>query len=157
MEGTRCPICQSEAITLGDNQICVVVAGTGFTDRLPQGYIFSTAHPASLVHQKEVPSLIPGTSSRPADIYLPNRKRDQPIALDVTVISSLQQLILTGVTSTQGHALSVARERQLAGHSVGVSFTPMVVESLEGWDEEGASNIRTIRPSAGPMPVSPPL
>ena len=51
-----------------------------------------------------MPALIPGTSSRPADVYLPNWRRGQPAALDVTVISTLQQLTLEGAAST--HAVS---------------------------------------------------
>ena len=52
--------------------------------------VFSAAQSADLAPRKEVPSLIPGTLSRPADIFLPNWQRGQPAALDVTVISTLQ-------------------------------------------------------------------
>ena len=90
---------------------------------------------AALAPRKEVPSLIPGTSSRPADVYLPNWMRGQPAALDVHVISTLQQLTLKEAAVTQGHALSVGEERKRAAHSeachaVGVTFIPMVVETL---------------------------
>ena len=90
---------------------------------------------AALAPRKEVPSLIPGTSSRPADVYLPNWMRGQPAALDVHVISTLQQLTLKEAAVTQGHALSVGEERKRAAHSeachaVGVTFIPMVMESL---------------------------
>ena len=104
---------------------------------------------AALAPRKEVPALIPGTSSRPADVYLPNWRRGQPAALDVTVISTLQQLTLEGAASTQGHALSVGKERKMTAHSeacrsVGVIFLPLVVESLGGWDGEAADIIRAI-------------
>ena len=66
---------------------------------------------SALAPRKEVPALIPGTSNRPADVFLPIRKRGQPVALDVTVISTLKNLTVAGASSTQGHALSVARER----------------------------------------------
>ena len=94
-------------------------------------------------------ALIPGSSSRPADVYLPNWKRDQPAALDVTVISTLQSLTLSGAAVTPGYALSVAAERKRAAHasachSVGVSFTPLVVESLGGWDSEAISTFKAI-------------
>ena len=91
----------------------------------------------------------PGTSSRPADVFLPIWKRGQPAALDVTVISTLQNLTVAGVASTKGHALSVARERKMAlhstaCHSVGVSFFTLVVESLGGWSDEAIDIIKSI-------------
>ena len=54
-------------------------------------------------------SLIPKTRSRPADIFLPSWKRGCP-ALDVSVISTLQQLTVEGAASVQGHALRVGTE-----------------------------------------------
>ena len=80
--------------------------------------LFSAAQSAALAPRKEVPALIPGNCSRPADIYLPNWRRGQPAALDVTVISALQQLTVEGAADTQGHALTVGRERKLAAHSL---------------------------------------
>ena len=99
--------------------------------------LFSAAQSAALAPRKEVPALIPGTRSRPPDVYLPNWKRGQPTALDVTVISTLQQLTLEGAMTSQGHALSVGKERKMVAHAeacraVGVTFIPLVVESLGG-------------------------
>ena len=96
-----------------------------------------------------MPSLIPGTLSRPADIFLPNWQRGQPAALDVTVISTLQQSTLQGAASTQGHTLVVGAERKLAAHAVacraaGIAFVPLVVESLGGWSNEAADTIAKI-------------
>ena len=67
----------------------------------------------------------------------------------ICVISTLQQLTLEGAASTQGHALSVGKERKMTAHSeacrsVGVIFLPLVVESLGGWDGEAADIIRAI-------------
>ena len=96
-----------------------------------------------------MPSLIPDTRSRPADIFLPNWKRGRPAALDVTVISTLQQLTIHGAASMQGHALRVGEERKIAAHAeacrtVGVSFVPLVVESLGGWSDEASDTIANI-------------
>ena len=111
--------------------------------------LYSAAQSAALAPRKEVPALIPGTSSRPADVFLPIWKRGQPAALDVTVISTLQNLTVAGAASTQGHALSVARERKMAlhsaaSHSVGVSFVSLVVEYLGGWSDEAIDIIKSI-------------
>ena len=82
-------------------------------------------------------------------IFLPNWRRGRPAALDVTVISTLQQLTLQGAASTPGYALAVGEERKRASHaeacrSVGVSFIPLVVESLGGWSEEAVDTISSI-------------
>ena len=58
-----------------------------------QDAIFSAAQTVALAPRK-VPSLISGTRSCPADVFLPNWKRGQPAALDVTIISTLQCLTL---------------------------------------------------------------
>ena len=145
-----CPICNSEADTFGDHQ--VGCGGNG--DRIHRhdslrNAIFSVAQSAALAPRKEVPSLIPNTQCRPADIYLPNWKRGRPAALDVTVISTLQSLTLNQSSSVQGHALMVGEERKRAKHAeachaVGVSFVPLVAESIGGWSEEAAQTISEI-------------
>ena len=91
-----------DADPLGDHQ--VGCGGNG--DRIRRhdsirAALFSAAQSAALVPRKEVPALIPGTHSRPADVYLPNWKRGQPAAIDVIVISALQQLTLEGAVMSQ--------------------------------------------------------
>ena len=105
-EGARCRICHAVAEPFGDHQ--VGCGGNG--DRIHRhdsirDAVFSAAQSAALAPRREVPSLIPDTRSRPADIFLPNWKRGRPAALDVTVISTLQQLTIHGAASMQGHAL----------------------------------------------------
>ena len=135
-EGARCLICQGASDAFGDHQ--VGCGGNG--DRIHRhdairDVLFSAAQAAALAPRKEVPSLIPGSSSRPADVYLPNWKRGQPAAIDVTVISTLQQQTQTGAANTPGHALTVAEERKMAAHAeachaVGVLFIPLAAETL---------------------------
>ena len=79
--------------------------------------LFSAAQSVALVPQKEAPSLIPGSSSRPTDVYLPNWVRGQPAALDVTVISTLQQQTVSGAASVPGYALQVGEDRKMAAHA----------------------------------------
>ena len=147
-DGVSCSICGVMADPLGDHH--VGCGGNGdriYRHNSIRDAVFSAAQSAALAPRKEVPALIPGSSSRPADIYLPNWYRGQPAALDVTVISTLQNLTVEGAAKTQGHALSIGRERKLAAHSqachsVGVSFVPLVVETLGGWCEEAISVLR---------------
>ena len=63
--------------------------------------------------QKEAPAIVAGTSSHPADVLLPTWSRGQPSALDVTVISPLQQQTLSGAANSPGYALNVGIDRKL--------------------------------------------
>ena len=112
-EGGRCCVCQAVADPFGDHH--VGCGGNG--DRIHRhnsirDAIFSAAQPAALAPRRELPSLIPGSQARPADIFLPNWERGRPTAFDVTVISTLQQLTLQGATFTPGHALVVGENRK---------------------------------------------
>ena len=162
--GLRCPFCKVERVAdpMGDHQ--VGCGGNG--DRIHRhdsirDALFSAAQSAALAPRKEVPSLIPGSSSRPADVFLPNWIGGRPAALDVTVISTLQALTLSGAADTQGHALQVGEQRKMAAHSeacraVGVSFIPLVAETLGGWSEEAVYNIVRIGRLLGQRSGSPP-
>ena len=93
-----------------------------------------------------MPSLIPGSKSCPADIYLPRWTHGKPAALNVSVISPLQRLTLQNSSMSQGHALSVGEYRKHSAHSdtcreVGVSFVPLLVETIGGWSEMASQTI----------------
>lgn len=149
-DGTTCPVCQRLADGYGDHQ--VGCGGNGdriYRHNSIRDAIFSAAQSAALAPRKEAPSLIPGSSSRPADVYLPNWKRGQPAALDITVISTMQQQTLAGASITPGHALQVGDERKMAAHAgscraVGVQFIPLVVETLGGWSQDAIDTISSI-------------
>ena len=64
--------CQADADPLGDHQ----VGCGGNSDRILRhnsirGAVFSAAQSAALAPRREAPFLVPGSQSRPADIYLP--------------------------------------------------------------------------------------
>ena len=93
--------------------------------------------------------MIPGSSCRPADVYRPNWKRGQPAAQDIHVISTVQQQTLAGASTTPGYALQVGEDRKMIAHAgacraAGVTFIPLVVESLGGWSEEAIQIIKSI-------------
>ena len=149
-EPITCPVCHGVADVFGDHQ--VGCGGNG--DRIYRhdslrDALFSAAQSAALAPRKEAPSLIPGSSSRPADVYLPNWKRGQPAALDVTVISTMQQLTRDRASVVPGYALQVGEERKMAAHaeacrSVGIAFIPLVVETLGGWCQEAINTVKDI-------------
>ena len=74
------------------------------------------------------------------------------------MISTLQPLTLSGAANTQGHALQVGEQRKMAAHSeacraVGVSFIPLVAETLGGWSEEAARIGRLLGQRSGSPPA----
>ena len=79
------------------------------------------------------------------------------------VISTLQQRTLQDAAETQGYALSVGEERKMVAHAasgraVGISFIPLVVESLGGWSELAAKPLRNIGHLLGQrLDISPSL
>ena len=94
-----------------------------------------------LNYQREVSSL-----SHPADVYLPSWKRGYTVALDVTVILTMQQATIHGAAITQGRALLVWEVRKLAAHSdacqaVGVFFVPLVIETFGGMSASAVSTV----------------
>ena len=122
---------------------------------------FSAPQSAVLAPGKEVPSLIPGSKNRPADIFLPNWCGGRPAALDITVISTLQPSTLLGAAKGQGHTLQVGEEKKTAAHnkecrSVCVSFIPLVVESLGGWNDDAVVTFKRIGSSLGESTGLPP-
>ena len=93
--------------------------------------------------------MIPGSKSCPADIYLPRWTQGKPAALDVSVISPLQRLTLETSSMSKGHALSVGEYHKHSAHSdacreVGVSFVPLLVETIGGWSEKASQTITSI-------------
>ena len=145
-----CPACHHLADPYGDHQ----VGCGGNNDRIARhnairDVLFSTAQAAALAPTKEAPSLVPGSNSRPADILLPVWQQGRPAALDVSVISPLQQLTITEAATTPGHALTVGVRRKLASNlpacrAAGVDFFPVVVETLGGWCPDAIAIIRAV-------------
>ena len=72
-----------------------------------QWRVLFSAQYAALAPTKETPSLVPSSCSRLADILLPHWSSGCPAALDVSVISPLQQLTLAGAATSPRHVLHV--------------------------------------------------
>ena len=85
-------VCHSVADGFGDHQVgCGGNGDRMFQHNCIHDVVFSAFQTAALAPRKEAPSLIPGSQSLPPDVFLPTWLRGQPAALDITVISSLQQ------------------------------------------------------------------
>jgi hypothetical protein len=102
---------------------------------------------ASLNSKKEVANLLPGSNSRPADIFVPTWKSGRPTAFNVTVISPLHGDIFSKTAETPGFALGLRKDAKLCQyvdgcHASGLDCIPLVVESLGGWDKEAVSHLK---------------
>ena len=101
--GAQCPVCHMVADPYGDHQ--VGCGGNGdriFRHNALRDAVFSAAQSAALAPRKEMPSLIPNSQCRSADVFLPSWKGGHPAALDMTVISTMQQATIQGAAFTQG-------------------------------------------------------
>ena len=128
---TFCPICQRVADAIGDHH--VGCGGNG--DRILRhdsihDALFSAAQSAALLPRKEAPSLIPGSSSHPADVYLPYWVHEGPTSSprcdgDLHPPTTDRD----GSGQCAGHALQVGEDQKMVAHAdacraVGVVFVP---------------------------------
>ena len=133
-----CPECRGTADIFGDHQ--VGCGGNG--DRISRhnnirDVVFTAAQSAAFAPSKETPGLVIGSLSRPADVFLPSWSCGRPAALDIHVISPLQQQTLSEASVTPGHALQVGVQRKLTSNlpacrEAGVECIPIVAETLGG-------------------------
>ena len=87
--------------------------------------------------------------ARPADIYIPLWAAGRDAALDVTVVSPFQQQALERAAREPGYALQMRYQQKWnkygeACMAEGISFIPMVVETLGSWEEGAAQVIKRL-------------
>ena len=109
--------------------------------------VFKEAQLASLSPTMEMPGLIPGSSSRPADIYIPNWLDGKKVAFDVSVVSPTQDAILHRAAETPAAAIEMRKAAKNRLHfdncrAQGIAFYPLVVETFGGWDSEAAKFLK---------------
>ena len=80
-----------------------------------------------------MPNLVPNSLSRPADILLPIWNHGHPAALDIHVISPLQQQTVGKANFTPGHVLQVGIQRKLASHLSACRRLISQLADLHGW------------------------
>ena len=111
--------------------------------------IYQAASQAALRPAREEQALLPGSESRPADIFLPSFDKGRDCALDVTVVSPLQQALISKASEEPGAALTFAYDRKIrqsydACHKEGISFLPLPIETLGGFHPTTTSTISKI-------------
>ena len=139
----RAPSCQQPQDSFGDHALhCRDDRGMkgGRHDRI-RDKIFRAAQHASLNPRKEMPGLIPGTLSRPADIFVENWVDGRKIAFDVSVTSPTQEAVLFQASNRPAAAIEARKVAKNRAHfancrSQGIFFQPLVVETFGGWDTD---------------------
>ena len=146
----RCPYCAGILDILGDHSLNCGGHGDRIArhDRLRDA-IHDKSASASLAPRKEQKDLIPGSRSKPGDIFIPSWKSGKPAAFDVTVTSSLQASVIVHAAETSGYALKQAEEKKFSKHNQGcedqgITFIPLAVETLGGWSPLAVKTLRRI-------------
>ena len=120
----------------------------GRHDRI-RDVIFKSAQHASLSPLKEMPGLIPGSLSRPANVYVGNWVDGRKVAFDVSVTSPTQEAILFQAADRPAAAIEARKQSKMRAHfsncqSQGIFFQPLVVESFGGWDFDALKFLKEI-------------
>ena len=96
-----------------------------------------------------MPGLIPGTLSRPADIYVENWVDGRRVAFDVSVVSPTQNATILQAADHPAAAIEVRKAAKNRPHSAncqeqGILFQPLVVESFGGWDKDALAFLKEL-------------
>ena len=111
--------------------------------------LHQAAGAASLAPVKEGRFLLPGQDARPADILIPGWSGGKDAALDVTVVSPLQQAMVRGASEVDGYALNEAFKRKVAKagepcRQQGISFIPLAADTFGGWHGVAAEQVQKL-------------
>ena len=147
----RAPSCSMPQDALGDHALhCRDDHGMkgGRHDRI-RDVIYKAAQHASLNPQKEMPGLIPGSLSRPADVYIGNWVDGRKIAFDVSVTSPTQEAVLFQAADRPAAAIDARKATKNRAHlnncrEQGIAFQPLVVETFGGWDKDALSFLKEL-------------
>ena len=86
---------------------------------------------------------------RPADIRIPNYAGGCPLALDVSVVSSLQSSLVVMAASDPGHALDHRHQEKWRKYGElclqeGIVFLPLACEVLGAWHKSAIAEIKRL-------------
>ena len=146
----QCPACGRLSDKEGDHAISCGSEGERIARHNQlRDVLYQTAVSASLAPTKEDRALLPGTDARPADVFIPCWTHGKDTALDITVVNPLQDALVRRAATTPGHALVHAFGRKMTGtgeacRREGIVFIPLPVETLGGWHEDAAQQIKKL-------------
>ena len=111
--------------------------------------LHQAAAAAALGPVKEGRFLLPGRDARPADLLIPRWEGGKDSALDVTVVSALQQAMVAGSATTDGFAVGKASDRKVARvgeacRQEGIAFIPVAADTLGGWHKVAVQQMKKL-------------
>ena len=145
-----CPACLHQSDVFGDHAMCCRSGGERISRHNNlRDALFDTAVAAGLGPVKEGRFLLPGNDRRPADVLIRNWVGGKDAALDVTVVTPLQDNTMPGAAHTAGHALTYAYERKINGaeeecRRQGIAFLPIVAETFGGWHPDAKREVKKL-------------
>ena len=145
-----CPACSSPSNCYGDHAIICGYNGERIgRHNMLRDALYRACCQAGLCPVRESQALLPDSDSRPADVLLPSFDQGRDCALDVTVVSPLQQSLLVKAGEEPGAALTYAYERKMrqsseACQQAGLHFFPLPFETFGGLHPKSISIVTTI-------------
>ena len=132
----------------------------GRHDRI-KDQIFKEAQSSGFNPKKEMPALIPGSQSRPADIFVEEWTNGKKVAFDVSVISPTQDAIIDRAAAFPASAIEMRKSDKLRKHvdncrAAGLYFEPLVVETFGGWDPGAVKTLKQFAIQSAPRKGIPP-
>ena len=145
-----CPECKATADEYGDHQ--VGCGGNGdriYRHNAVRDVLYTAAQSAALAPSREPTGVVSDSLSRPADILIPTWHHGRSAALDVHIISPLQQSLVNAASFNPGHALNIGVQRKLTAHlqacrANGIHFLPIVAETLGGLGQDTIHLVRSL-------------
>ena len=93
--------------------------------------------------------LVPGSLSRPADVFIPTWTNGKKLAFDISVVSPTQDAILHRAAKFPAAAIEMRKASKNHQHfdhcrAQGIAFCPIVVETFGGWDSEALKLLKDL-------------
>ena len=94
-----------------------------------------------------MPGLIPGSASRPADVFVENWVDGRKIAFDVSVVSPTQDAVIHRAAEFPAAAIEMRKAAKNRAHfdncrAEGIVFMPLVVETFGSWDGDAVKCLK---------------
>ena len=150
--GGACVACDRPSDVFGDHAVGCASQGERIARHNHlRDALYHTAVSAHLAPIREDRALLPRihNQARPADVMLPHYAGGLHLALDISVVSSLQAQLVDRAATEPGHALQHRfnekwRKYGEACQTEGIVFQPMPVEVLGGLHEASVSIVKRL-------------
>ena len=151
-----CPACGRHSDRLGDHALgCAQQGERIYRHNALRDIVFQSAQQACLSPTREERFLITERESeRPGDVKIPNWISGQDCALDITVISPLQEARVRKAAEEAGSALEHRFNAKMTKsfdscRAEGIHFLPLVVSTLGGWHPQAIKAITRLGKQLG--------